>query len=709
VGAWYLLLVVLGTGGALTLAWTYDAKSAETAGTLLAALAPLYLAWKAFRHDRDEAAAVDLGAAADQLAAAVRKQWNDEAAIRRLNDPYPLPVAWRPADPDLVEPWPLLAAMARSWPGGSPSDPGRWPRDATGLAGSDAQIGDVFAHRVPTRRLVVLGEPGSGKTMLLMRLLQDLIERRADGGPVPVLFSLASWNPMDQSLECWLAEQLRQGHPGLRAPVPGTGGNDLAQELLNAWRILPLLDGFDELPPALHDLALDALNRTLPAKQPVVLASRAADFLDAVTRPEATARLNGAAGIHLLPLTSADAAAYLRRDAGGPQNPSADRWNSVIELLGTSTPVGQALSTPLGLFLARTIYNPRLGTPRAPHPDELCDTTAFSTRSDIDTHLFNAFIPAAYTHHHLDLPRRRESEAYRTLAFLARHLETNRGGSPDLAWWELTHALPARALHRTEALTVGLVLGLLGGLAFQLLSELLVGPSSGLTGGISGGLVFGLLSGFLELRSPPLVGSDIPSTRLRWSASSFLGWLVPGFLLGASVGLLVGLAFGFVGGLALGLLGGIAAALLGGLKTEKPDLAAIAGPTKLLVQDRRTFLHNFLAFGLIAGLAAGLAFGLLGGLAFGVVYGLLSGLVGGLLGGLEKAAWGGFAVATSLLAIQGRVPWDLMAFLQDAHENRGVLRQVGAVYQFRHLDLQRHLAQTPEPPVTRSAAETPRP
>lgn len=33
-----------------------------------------------------------------------------------------------------------------------------------------------------------------------------------------------------------------------------------------------------------------------------------------------------------------------------------------------------------------------------------------------------------------------------------------------------------------------------------------------------------------------------------------------------------------------------------------------------------------------------------------------------------------------------------MAFLADAHEHRGVLRQIGPTYQFRHLELQRRLA-----------------
>jgi len=40
------------------------------------------------------------------------------------------------------------------------------------------------------------------------------------------------------------------------------------------------------------------------------------------------------------------------------------------------------------------------------------------------------------------------------------------------------------------------------------------------------------------------------------------------------------------------------------------------------------------------------------------------------------------------------MPWSLMGFLADAHQ-RGVLRQAGAVYQFRHIELQHHLASRP--------------
>ncbi|WAZ19192.1 hypothetical protein STRCI_000226 [Streptomyces cinnabarinus] len=170
----YLLLSVLGATAALVVAHRFDLGTPETVVDVLVGLASAYLAWAAFRADRVEAGPVDLGKVMGELAVAVKNQWDSEAEVRRVNDPYPLPVAWRAAD-DLTESWPLLGDLARAWPGGPPGDPALWPPDAAGLAGQDAEIGQVFSGRVPTRRLVILGEPGAGKSVLLIRLLQDLI------------------------------------------------------------------------------------------------------------------------------------------------------------------------------------------------------------------------------------------------------------------------------------------------------------------------------------------------------------------------------------------------------------------------------------------------------------------------------------------------------------------------------------------------------
>jgi hypothetical protein len=63
-----------------------------------------------------------------------------------------------------------------------------------------------------------------------------------------------------------------------------------------------------------------------------------------------------------------------------------------------------------------------------------------------------------------------------------------------------------------------------------------------------------------------------------------------------------------------------------------------------------------------------------------------------VLGGPSWAAQS-YSEARIWLFACGRMPWRTLRFLADAHR-RGVLRQTGAVYQFRHVRLQEHLAAT---------------
>ncbi|MFI1370291.1 NACHT domain-containing protein [Streptomyces griseochromogenes] len=311
------------------------------------------------RRGKTGPAPARLGDRADQLAQAVRQQWEAEARLRRLNDPFPLPVAWEAANADLVESWTHLKELAEDWPGQSPETDPAWALSSAGLAGKGGDIIQVF-ERVPTRRLVDLGDPGAGKAMLLIRLLLALLEHRPSGGPVPVLFPLASWDPARRDLYTWMAEQLAQDHPALRAPTladPAQAGTGTQARALLAQRlVLPILDGLDELPEILRTRALHAINQALPAGQPLVLSSRTTEYRSALTTPTGVTVLpDGAAGIRLLPLDPAKAAAYLERDAGGPDTKAAARWRRVTAALGAAAPVSQALSTPLGLFLARTV------------------------------------------------------------------------------------------------------------------------------------------------------------------------------------------------------------------------------------------------------------------------------------------------------------------------------------------------------------------
>ncbi|WP_369268742.1 NACHT domain-containing NTPase [Streptomyces sp. R11] len=697
---WYLMLFVMGSAVALGLSEIYELETPAIAAGVVLGLPAVYLAWAAFRADRAEASALDEDTAAVELAKAVTNWLNEEARFRRIYESQPLPVVWRAADEDLIEDWPDVAGLARSWPGGGPGDQAHWARDAAGLSGQDAEIGDVFLKKVPTRRLVILGEPGGGKSVLLVRLLADLMGRRSDGDPVPVLFSLASWNPR-HPLKDWLAEQLRREYerlsdtaPTLLTP-PREGPGDLAQALVDHGRILPLLDGFDELPPALHPVALKALSRELPIDQPLVLASRTAVYRAAVAlNPDTGMSVNGAAAIQLLPVEPPHAAAYLRRNGDGR---AGHQWDMVIARLGTDTPVGQALSTPLGLFLARTIYAPRpqaASVPEPPHPNELCDITAFPTRAAVYTRLFDAFIPAAYGPDHRRPPRWSAGQAQQALAVLARHLEAHRGGSTDLAWWELGMTVPTVP----QYLTAALVTGLFGAVTVGLV----VGISFGLVLGLVGMLVAGLVA---ACASPYGLDSALPG---QYPSRRYRSGLMLGLMAALVAALLV---YGFAGGRAAQYAGLIAGAafwsMAGDLTLGRVDLAERVGPGTVMAQDRRNLFQIVLVyplgFGLLGVFLCGLtspfpgipAFGIGGGLAVG----LTAGFAYGVAAGYRETAWAAFAVTTTCLTVLNRLPWSLMgpwslmAFLQDAHEHRGVLRQVGTVYQFRHIDLQRHLAQ----------------
>ena len=73
------------------------------------------------------------------------------------------------------------------------------------------------------------------------------------------------------------------------------------------------------------------------------------------------------------------------------------------------------------------------------------------------------------------------------------------------------------------------------------------------------------------------------------------------------------------------------------------------------------------------------------------MFGLVLGLGLGLGYGLSLTAWGQWVALSRIwLPLTGRLPWAVTAFLDDAYQ-RGVLRQAGAVYQFRHARLQDRL------------------
>jgi hypothetical protein len=279
------LLLLFLPGVALVLWSRHHRLDAAAVGILVSValgLPVLWLTWAAYREAQKSAAlsgSPGLPQVANRLALAVGRQWEAEAAIRRLNDPYPLPVSWVAADASLTDPWDSLLKLAGSGAGWPPAPPtGSWAAGPEDLGGSGGELVKVL-DRVPTGRLVVLGEPGAGKTMLMVRLVLDLLAHRANGGPVPILASVASWDPGAQDLRDWLAARLLIDHPSLAAaPQTGVEESTQAAALLASGLIMPILDGLDEIPEHVRGPAISRINDTLRSGDRLVVTCRSQQY-----------------------------------------------------------------------------------------------------------------------------------------------------------------------------------------------------------------------------------------------------------------------------------------------------------------------------------------------------------------------------------------------------------------------------------------------
>jgi transcriptional regulator with XRE-family HTH domain len=633
-----------------------------------------------------------LAEATDDLAHAVGARLGREEELRRIQDPFPLPVRWQLAPDDVMDHWENICRVS---PGEATT-----PLD---LAGRLPEIADVY-RRIPSGRLVVLGRAGSGKSVLAARFVLDLLRTRARGGAVPVVFGLGSWNPTTTRFRDWLAGQLMRDHPGLAAA--GRDESNLATALVDAGRILPVLDGFDELASGLHRAALDALNATT---LPLLLTSRPGEYATVA----GTDALTAAAAVRLTDLTVTDLVNYLpraTRKAAG-----ATVWDPVLNELRdhperpASVNLRAVLTTPLMVGLARAIYS----DPAGRDPSVLLDTDRFGSQYALEDHLLGSFIPTVYRDEH---PRWDSERARGWLGYLAKHLDGL--GTHDLAWWQLGSAMRRGSRMLVVGLVSGLAVGLLSGLLIWLVDSPAAGrgPVNALVAALQNWVGFGLALGLAHGAGLMLGGGAFEPSHVRLRThggakqlrAKFGPRLMVGVIGGIGLGLMLGLAgaagnrpmgfveFGFLGllaaGAGLGTLAGLGWGLMAGLEAPV-DLRSAVGPIDLLRTNRATVLIQFLGWGLVLGLAhllvITLALGHVEPAAFPLD--LVLGPVIGLAIGTSLTAWGQSLVfARVWLPLTGRLPWSVAAFLDDACQ-RGVLRQVGAVYQFRHARLQTHL------------------
>ncbi len=713
-----------------------------TAVGLLVAVASLVIA--VIQAFPAEAKPKHPGELACRLAKDVRAQWVDEAEARWLRDELEktpvLPMTWAITDRNVGD----HAGRQLLAPGGRLD--GRFDEAAASLA--------AVYRGIDSQRLIMLGEPGAGKTVLAMLLTVGLLpeSRFQDGAPnpssenpVPVLLSASSWDPVSEALDDWIIRSLALSYFGDEPEAP--------RALLKAGMLVPIIDGLDEIPEAARRSAVHALSRAVAHGRPLVVTCRSVEYEDTIKGGAPV--LHRAPVIEITPVTAADTIDYLQA-ANTSECAVWDKVYSELRQVGEPGPLAAALCTPLMITMASTVYG---GVDGDPSP--LLDQGEITCRHDVEDHLLDRVVAAEFR----DESRRpwqppvnpspwNAAQVEGWLTFLAEYLHRHR--ERDLAWWRMSERLLPRWATPVIALLAGAIVMLLV-IAYTAIVEVWY-PSEFFSSKDT--VMESALVGFYFAVLATLILYAVPGRPPGRSPTSFRGSL-PRLRRGFTVGLLVtsipatpvlvGWAIGltifrgwtfsgsrdFITGLAVivgsGALLSLAIAA-DALLSAPSELSGKPSPARFLRDDRRSSLIGagaaaaVVAAGGVPIVLAALILGTNGGTAllrwlsgapepdgrppsvvgsdfftapqivqwcgFGVLF---PGLVIGLLV-LLTHAWPRYVAVRAVLTLRRQLPWNLPRFLAYAR-TRGVLREVGGMHQFRHVRLQERLAGRPAEPA----------
>jgi eukaryotic-like serine/threonine-protein kinase len=608
---------------------------------------------------------------------------------------------------------------------------------------SEKHIGEIFEET--GRTLLIVGEPGSGKTLTLLELARDLITRvpKDPTQPIPSVFNLSSWTEKRQPIVDWLVSEL-----STKYQIPKRFG----RPWLENHRLLLLLDGLDEVDPKHRATCVTFINEFveqigLPG---LAVCSRLREYLALPTY----LKLSGA--ICLQPLIPSQIEDYFCK--AGP------RLASLHTALQDDPVLQELAETPLMLNVMTLAYQDL--------PVEALVKEEAETLEGRRQHLFDAYIERMFKRKGITGQPYTASQVINWLSWLAQRM-TQYSKTVFL----LEELQPSWLLTRRQilgyALSSRMILGCLAwlimGLVFWLVRLKVVPIEApldiplwmiGLITGIVTGLLFlkrskkensisnmrvvkdwnelWFMSRFysllLPIAMPESTRNDIQAVEaLSWSWSgarrgtivslySFLGiillcsilpgllsWLYNEPMLNVIVWLIGGVIIGVGAGLCLSIIFTIMGGLRRGIVVNKTS--ANQGITSSI---RNSFL-GIIIFGLGLGVSVGLFLGLYCWLIEGLIslklnisiwgkglidwisFGLVIGLAVGLfLGLLASLAFGGMDAIKHyllrlILAWRGYAPLNYVRFL-DYAAKLIFLRKVGGGYIFIHRMFMEHFA-----------------
>ncbi|MEB3310289.1 MAG: NACHT domain-containing protein [Snowella sp.] len=257
-------------------------------------------------------------------------------------------------------------------------------------AGKDAT--EVFQQIGEGRTLLILGDPGSGKTITLLKLAQNLVNRTEEDLSqfIPVVLNLSSWGIKESTIDNWIVEELF-----IKYQVPKEIGKNWVEE----QQLILLLDGLDEVSSNRREACVKAINQFTQTHSltEMVVCSRIADYELLANR----LKLRGA--IYIRSLTPEQIDQYLE-NAGEP-------LEGVKTLLRQDTALQELAKVPLTLSIITLAYYGKKA-------QEIPQTGSLEIRRQ---HLFTTYVDQMFQRKRINQKYSRE-KTVQWLAWLAQKM-----------------------------------------------------------------------------------------------------------------------------------------------------------------------------------------------------------------------------------------------------------------------------------------------
>jgi signal peptidase I len=514
------------------------------------------------------------------------------------------------------------------------------------------------------RTLLILGDPGSGKTILLLEIAKELIERanRDVSLPIPVVFNLSSWSNRKHRFIEWLIQELN-----VKFQIPEVQGNAWIKE----QQLLLLLDGLDEIRQELRDYCVQEINQFSQryGLTEIIVCSRIAMY-EALTQ-----KLNFQAAIFAQPLTQEQISTYL--------NQTESDSLGVKTALQTDPVLQELVRSPLMLSIVVSAYQGMTVSELSPISEE--------QHQQVFEQYINRALRLRHNNSHYD-----KDLSIQWLSFLAQQMIQENQTVFLIEQIQPTW-LTSRIFRWVYPICVASTAGLF--------AEFLFGSLIGLMGDwFSLQMLLGLLSG--------LVFGTISSVNQKIQLLETIGWYwsfsrawhaaVPALIGGPLIGIIISsgkfinipvqswqfnLAVGLIGGSIAGILLALVSATLVGLTSSEIEIQTF--PNQGLWRSvQRSFISTFicliifvLPFLLLAQSFIPLA------TVLGIVTVLLS-FTSFYTGGLAAIQ---HLITRIMLWSMNKIPWNYSDFLNYATD-RMLIQRVGGGYQFAHNLLRKQLA-----------------